>query len=386
MKNDVIALVGAGKGGAAILDNLVQIEGIEIRYVYDTNPDAPGMVFAALHNIKCLTDTSYAELIADDEVDLVLEVTGIPDVFKKLRAAISPKGIVIGAVGAKIIFHLLENQQRVTDTLERLKLDLQTKVVERTEDLEDANRKLNEKILEYESLNEKLERAIEDKTKYLLHATHQLKAPFAAIQSYADLILEGYTGEIPEQTFNVTQKIRIRCDLLTRSIKEMLELSNLQTCREENLRIENVHVNELIRETVKQFDVLAKNRSIKITFAPFEKDITVKCSAEHTKTLFSILLDNAINYSDDNTSIEIKTALQDKTPVVSVVDHGIGIAEEKIDKVFKEFFRTNDAAEKHTNGSGLGLSIAREIAKLNGFRLSVESEFGKGAKFTVMMH
>lgn len=385
MEKDVIVLVGAGKGGRAILETLVNIKGIEIRYVYDKDPNAPGMVFAREHNIKCLTDASYAELIADDDVDLVLEVTGLNDVFRSLRSLISPKGIVIGSSGCRIIFHLLDEQQSITRKLENLRGQLEQKIVERTEDLEKVNKVLHAKIMAYESLNEKLQQAVIDKTKYLLQATHQLKAPFAAIQSYVDIVLDGYAGDIPEQTADVLQKVKVRCDVLSQSIREMLELANLQTCRIENVARENINIDDVIRETIQQFDVIAAHKGVAIDFKPASDGTVVRCNAEQAKTLFSILLDNAINYSHDNARIEIETGMREGEPYASIADHGIGIAREKLDKIFVEFYRTNAGAEKHSNGSGLGLSIAREIAKLNGFSIGIDSEVGKGTNVIVTM-
>jgi len=378
MKKDVIALVGAGSGGKAILETLVKMEGFEIRYVYDINPDAPGMIFAREHGIASLTDDSYSALVSDHGVDLVFEVTGNIDVYRALRTAVMPKGIVIGSAGTKIIFHLLEDQQNITRRLEALTEVLEHKVAERTEDLEAANKQLH-------ANNEALKKVIEDKVKYLLQATHQLKAPFAAIQSYVDVIANGYAGETTSETNAILQKIKRRCDMLSGSIKEMLELARLQTCGMDNAAMEDVNINDALGDTISQFESVAENRKIGITFKPFETDMPVKCSAVQLKTLFSIVLDNAINYSDDGSKIEVMATVREDRPVVSIKDQGIGIPTEKQDKIFDEFFRTNDGVEKHTNGSGLGLSIAREIAKLNGFHLGIDSQVGEGTEFIVTM-
>jgi len=141
--------------------------------------------------------------------------TGNKSVYHRIMAQKPSNCRLIGSEDSKIIFHLLDIQQGVTNELADYSHILEKKVQERT--------------LELQQTNERLQVINDEKTRYLMHATHQLKAPFAAIQSYTDLILEGYVGETPKETRDVVQKIKIRCDQLSRTIKEMLELSNLKS-------------------------------------------------------------------------------------------------------------------------------------------------------------
>lgn len=384
MKNDVIAMVGAGNGGKAILATLLKIPDIEIRYVYDINPEAPGMILAKENDIRCRTDPAFTEIASNPEIDLILEVTGKSEVFEKLKSLLSPQSTLIGAAGTKIIFHLLDAQNKVTQKLEAYKKSLEWQIIERTEEIEKANQELQKKILDYERLNEKLLKINDEKTRYLLQATHQLKAPFAAIQSYTDIILEGYAGDVSEETRHVVEKIRIRCELLSSGIKEMLELANLKSYVRENVIMVDASLNDLVRTTIEAHSVIAEKRGIRLNFEPHSGSTLVRCNRDQLAMLFSILVDNAINYSNNNSNVDI--AVSERNPnklIVSIRDYGIGISETNLPKIFNEYFRTNDGAKKHPNGTGLGLSIAKEIVKIHDADLDVESTLGKGTTFIV---
>ena len=149
-------------------------------------------------------------MLGDLNADLIFEVTNDARVFEKLRQDPRLSEKLISAAGTKIIFDLLDAQDSIQRKLEEYKNGLEGKIIERTEELEKSNLLLQEEMQHQEQLNQKLQQINNEKTKYLLQATHQLKAPFAAIQSYVDIILDGYTGGINEQTAAIMQKIKIR--------------------------------------------------------------------------------------------------------------------------------------------------------------------------------
>ena len=381
---DIIALVGAGKGGHAILEALLRIPGIEVRYVFDPDPSAPGIALARENGIPFRTDGCLDELFADPDVDLVFEVTGKPEVFEALREGKHPNSSLLVAGGTRIIFHLLDAQRQAADALEENQRTLERRIVERTEEIERANRDLERKIEEYETLTKQLERVNDEKTRYLVHATHQLKAPFAAIQSYVDVILEGYTGEIPERTRDIVAKIRARCELLSDAIREMLVLASLRSIDHDGIEMGAVHLNELTREAVDLHAAVAGQRGIDIGFRPHDGADLVRCDAGQMLTLLSALLENAVIYSQDGGSVEI--LVETRRPnwlAVSIRDHGIGIPARCLPRIFDEHYRADSAVRHHEHGTGLGLAIANEVANLHHFHLDVESEEGRGSVFTL---
>lgn len=386
MKKDIIALVGAGIGGRAILLTLLKIPSIKIKYVCDINPKAPGIILAKNNGIQCCFN-DWPEVIANDlEIDLIFEVTGVSNVYKMINKIKPERSILVAAAGTKVIFHLLESQFEIAQRLREYKKTLETRIQERTKELKNANWELELRIKEYEILNKKLQEVNEEKTRYLLQSTHQLKAPFAAIQSYADIIMDGYTGKIPEKTMDIMGKIKSRCEMLSKSIKDMLALANLKTCVRDHLPIEPFSLNKLIQEVINYEEVIAENRKIKLIFKKCQGDDTVYYNRDQFFMLFSVLIENAVNYSYDNSNINIIIRKPSRNKLtVAVSDSGIGITKKNIKRIFNEYFRSNKAVAHHVNGSGLGLSIANEVIRINNFKLDVDSNVGKGSTFTVTL-
>ncbi len=377
MKKGTIAMVGGGKGGAAILKALIKVPDIEIKYVCDIDPNAKAFDIAREHGIGICTD-NYAQIRNNDEIDIIFEITGNPDVLNDLTKIKSSKTTLIGPVMAEVIFHLLDSKNKVTEDLEEHKHSLEEKIRHRTIQLE-------KKIHEYEKLNEKLQEINDEKTKYLLKATHQLKAPFAAIQSYTDVIMEGFTGGVNKETFSIMNKIKIRCDLLSKSIKEMLELANLKSCIYNNLIFKEIGIKMLLSPIIELNNTNANIKNILIKFDKKNNEYLIKCCKEQLTILFSILIENAINYSYENGVVDVKVIEDDSNYEIHIQDYGIGIPEKNLNKIFSEYFRSNNAVEHNNNGTGLGLAIAKEIAVIHGYQLQVVSEIEKGTTFKVVI-
>ncbi len=383
MNEGVIALIGAGNGGLALLKVLLEIPGVKIKYVSDVNTNAVGVIFARNHRIECITD--YGKILADKEVNLIFEATGNPAVFENLSKKKSPQISLIGAEGSKIIYNLLDAYNEINLNLNEYKNNLEHRIIERTEELEKANAELENEMLEYEKLSQRLQEMNVEKTKYLLYATHQLKAPFAAIQSYVDIMLDGYAGQLSQQTRDVVLKIRERCELLTNVIKEMLELAKLKSRDDGDVSFKKIDITNILSASVQKCQVLAVAKDIHIDFKPPLETFYISGNAKQVDILFTVLLENAINYSTNGTEIKIIINKINTSQVyVAVKDHGIGISEKNLSLIFNEFFRSNNAVEFHNNGTGLGLSIAKEIANIHNTNIQVESTLGGGSNFSVI--
>ncbi|MCF6336243.1 MAG: HAMP domain-containing histidine kinase [Spirochaetales bacterium] len=381
---NTIGIVGAGAGGEAILANLLEIPGIIVKYMCDINPDAPALELARKNNIQCITDTSLKVLLDDTEVDLIFEITGKDKVFEYLQKNKLPGCNVMGSAAARVMFHMIDTQQKITTELKAYKIMLAERVMERTDELEFVNKELQQQVYSYQILNEKLQEINDEKTKYLVNATHQLKAPFAAIQSYVDILLAGYADDLSDKVIGIVGKIKTRCVLLSQSIKEMLELANLNSCIEENIKMENVCLNSLIAEVIDMVESISEARRIEFEFKQCTGNCMVKCNPDQIKTLVQTLIENALNYSDDNSEIEVTLIEGPSTRVtLTVTDHGIGIAPKNLKLIFKEYFRSNEAVKKSMNGTGLGLSIAKRIAQIHRTDILVDSTLGEGSSFKV---
>ncbi len=382
--SNIIGIVGAGAGGEAILANLLEIPGIKVKYMCDINTEAPGFQLAKKNHIQCITDVDMKILLEDEEVDLIFEITGKEKVFDYLQKNKLTSCNVMGSAAARVMFHMIDTQQKITTELKAYKLELAERVVERTDELETVNKELQQQVFSFQLLNEKLQDINDEKTKYLVNATHQLKAPFAAIQSYVDILLAGYADNLSGKAVSIIEKIKTRCELLSRSIREMLELANLNSCVEENIKMEYSCLNVIVDGVIEMISSIAEHRNIDISFTRCTGNCMTKCNPDQVKSLVQILIENALNYSNDNGNIEISLVEGPSTrTTLTVTDHGIGIASKNLKLIFKEYFRSNEAVKKSTNGTGLGLSIAKRIAQIHRTDILVDSTLGEGSSFKV---
>jgi signal transduction histidine kinase len=383
----VIAIVGGGQGGTALIKDLLEVPGVELKYVFDINPHAPGVLLAKELGIACYhTEDQLKSWIRDPAINIILEVTGKIQVQRKLQRLKLPSCSLIGSSTTKIIFHLLDAEQKVAKSLDQCRLESEDRVLERTKQLQDLNQELIAKIKETEELNHILQKINDEKTSYLLKATHQLKAPFAAIQSYAELLIEGYCGPLSDEVRDVILKIRERCEFLSTCIKEMLELSNLKTWVKENLEMKSCNIDAIVRSVIETHKIISAKRAIRLIYDSQSPQAKIKAHPDQIQMLVAIFLENAINYSYDHGDVIISLHQKGKNKLeLTIKDSGIGIPKNHQDKIFQEYFRCNNAVKKHNNGTGLGLAIAKKIVEIQNFNLSIKSELGQGTLVTLSM-
>lgn len=383
METAKIAIVGAGKGGYEFLKVLLNTPNVLIKYVCDVDASAQGVMLAKQHKIAYVARIS--EFIDDPELDLIFESTGRPDVFEKLSRLKLPSTSLVGSSGTRVLYSLLDSYNEVNRSLHSYKMNLERRIIERTEELEKLNAELAKEKAATERLFEQQREINEEKSRYLIHTTHQLKAPFAAIQNYVDIILDGYAGSLAPETRDLVLKIKTRCELLAGTILDMLELAKLKALDVDLVR-EDVDLCALVADVAERFSVAAAAKRIRFVLSVPHEPVIVRTIGKQLFDLLGTLVENAVKYSRPESPVELSVEVAaDGRRVVSVRDHGIGIPAENLSKVFREFFRSNNAVRFVPNGNGLGLAIAAEIANLIDAGIEVESEVDKGSVFRVRL-
>lgn len=236
-------------------------------------------------------------------------------------------------------------------------------------------------------LQEKIEEMVkmdEEKTRYMLTTTHELKAPFAAIQSYVNLALGGYVGDISKDVKEILLRIKDRCDRLMNMIIDMLRLTNLKSLKDKPVIMSEVNLSEVILGVLKIFEDKARERSL--IFEPLNLDwasYKIMANREQLEILLANVISNAVNYSYPQNAIKIWINEKDGKVIVVIEDHGIGIKKEHLPKVFLEYFRSEKAVEMNKNSTGLGLAAAKQIMDIHHGRIWIESKEGKGTKVSM---
>jgi signal transduction histidine kinase len=231
--------------------------------------------------------------------------------------------------------------------------------------------------------NRRLLAAQAERARHMLATTHQLRSPFAAIAANAQVLREGYCGELPQAAVPVVDRIIARCHRLAGEIQEMLQLANLNSTGGRDQPVVQVGLTEVLLWCLERARPLAQGRAITIStdIEPAE----VMGVQDHLKMLLFNVIHNAATYSHEGG--QVRVTCRPEPPggaFVTVADDGIGIAEAKLPHIFDEHYRTVEAMRHQRESSGLGLAIVRDVARLHRIGVSVASRLGAGT--TVELH
>lgn len=229
-------------------------------------------------------------------------------------------------------------------------------------------------------LEEKVEELLEvdrTKTRYMLVTTHELKAPFAAIQSYAEVLLDGYAGELSPKAREILERVQVRCQKLLGMLKDMIRLSNITTTKERRgaLATGLIDLGLVGREAVEPFRESAARKGIAFDFERLEGGRhLIEGNLEQIQILLSNIVGNAVSYSDPGTVVRLWAEHAAGAEELCVSNRGIVVRPEHAEKVFLEYFRSEEAVKANPNGTGLGLAIARQIMGVHRGRIAMETD------------
>ncbi len=231
--------------------------------------------------------------------------------------------------------------------------------------------------------NEQLIKADQEKTRQVMLTTHDLKAPFAGIESNIQVLKSLHWGEVPEPVRAIIGKIDHRAQALRERIRDILILGDLKAHRAGQFPAAPLDLKEVVNAALEELNEKAESRRISLLVEV--PSLALVANRERLSILIANLVDNAVSYSQAGGAVELKAAKAGSQVWFSVSDRGIGIKEEALPHIFEEYYRTKSAAQHNPDSTGLGLSIVREIARSCGWTIRVESEVGRGTTFQVFM-
>jgi len=232
----------------------------------------------------------------------------------------------------------------------------------------------------FNEMSEKIKQEDDIRRQFIANASHELKSPVAALKVLVESLLIKHT-ESKEETLEFLMDIDGQLDRLSILVNDLLLLSKIER-NKASLNIEPVVIDRLLMEVKENLLPLAANKKINLMMNVHEH-IAWPADRDMLYRAVYNLVDNAIKYSPSNKEVLINyTASQEKL-TISVLDQGIGIAPEHLEKIFDRFYRVHKARERATGGTGLGLSIVKEIINLHGGTVSVASVPGHGTQFFI---
>jgi len=229
------------------------------------------------------------------------------------------------------------------------------------------------------ALLQRIENAMDRERQFTSDASHELRTPLATLRGTLEVLIRK-----PREQAEYEDKIKfslIEIDRMTDTIEQLLLLARMES----NSKAANdflVSLPLLIDEALLRHKKAISDKNLSITFKNEVAEETL-VSQYYTNLILDNLIDNAIKYSKEGTTVHI-TILQSGSKIVcKVQDQGMGIRKEDLDNIFHHFFRSDALDHKNIPGNGLGLSIAKKAADAINAKIEVDSDFGSGTTFTI---
>jgi signal transduction histidine kinase len=223
--------------------------------------------------------------------------------------------------------------------------------------------------------------ASEAKSAFLASMSHELRTPLNAIIGYQSLLQDGLSGPLTEAQTGQLSRIRASADHLLALIDEILTFSRVDVGKELVQR-EHFHLSPIIGDVVAMIAPIADAKGLKVRDE--STDTALFSDSFKVRQILLNLLSNAVKFSDRG-DIIIRNKLDHDAVEISVIDTGIGIAEQNLERVFDPFWQVEQKSTRRAGGTGLGLSVSRSLARLLGGDVLVESRLGKGSTFTAII-
>jgi len=234
---------------------------------------------------------------------------------------------------------------------------------------------------EIETKSRELEAANRHKSEFLANVSHELRTPLNAIIGFSEVLGERLFGELNEKQAEYTDDILSSGRHLLSLINDILDLSKIEAGRME-LEITTFDLPMAIENALLLVRERASRHGIKFHRAIDERLGDFIGDERKVKQILVNLLSNAVKFTPEGGQIKVDAGLGDSAVIVSVTDTGIGIAKEDQEAIFEEFRQASGNYAQKREGTGLGLTLTRRFVEMHGGKIWVESEIGKGSKFT----
>ncbi len=251
------------------------------------------------------------------------------------------------------------------------------------EKLRQANKQLDDKIVELSDRNIELFRANKVKGEFLANISHEFRTPLNAILGFAEILREKGATLKEEKGRKYAEHILAGGQNLLKMVNDLLDLAKTEAGKMK-LHIENTSIKEICHGIVAPFATITRKNKIKVRLIIDDNIPPLSTDAGKVRQIIYNFLSNAVKFTPERGRIEIRASMRDdKTVRISVSDTGCGIAKEDQEKIFEKFRQADGSLTRESTGSGLGLAISRELATLLAGSVGLESEVGKGSTFWV---
>ncbi len=219
---------------------------------------------------------------------------------------------------------------------------------------------------------------------FVANVSHELKTPITSIKGFVETLLNG-AKENPDDTVRFLRIVAKQADRLNSIIEDLLSLSRIeQDAEKEGIKVENSQLKPIFESAILDSNAKATDKNIQVKLE-CDPNLRLMINSALMEQAVSNLVDNAIKYSDDSSTVEGGARIENKSIIIYVKDQGQGIAKEHLPRLFERFYRVDKARSRKLGGTGLGLAIVKHIAQAHGGEVSVESNLGQGSTFKILL-
>ena len=408
-KTEVVKLVDGVEIAPQEVKDLIDNRGI---LSINTDEDLPAYL-APFTSMGIKSFTAIPLLVKQDLAGVM--VLGSFDSFSPKKEDLPQARLLADQVAIALSnARLTQGQKRAQKALYRANIELEKRVKERTSDLLSANEHLQNEIDEREQVEVELKEAKQTaeiantaKTNFLANMSHELRTPLNAILGFSELLLDKHFGDINEIQEEYLNDVLESSRHLLSLINDILDLAKVEAGKLE-LKPTGVNLKMLLENSLVMIKEKAMKHGIRLSTHIDGIPETISADERKLKQIMYNLLSNAVKFTPDGGSITLAAKLisdfgfrnselkvEEKQPAtcnpqsaieVSVSDTGIGISHRDIDRIFNPFEQADGSSSREYQGTGLGLSLTKQLVELHGGRIWVESEGeGKGAIFSYIV-
>jgi signal transduction histidine kinase len=235
--------------------------------------------------------------------------------------------------------------------------------------------------LDRATLTERIGALERTKTEFLNLASHELRGPITVIRGYLSMLARGSLGEIPEAAQRAVPVLTAKADEMNALVEQMIEAARLEEGRLE-LSTRRADLRDVARQALEMAEPLADAEHA-LVLESAEIEIPVMVDVDRISTVIGNLISNAIKYSPGGGQVTCRVSREANVGKIAVTDIGVGIPPDRFDRLFTRFGRIVTPETSHIPGTGLGLYLSRELARLHGGDITATSVLGKGSTFVL---
>jgi len=251
--------------------------------------------------------------------------------------------------------------------------------------LRERNMTLEEQSAKLTRRNAELKRLDNVKTELITNVSHELRTPLVSIRGYADLMRMGRMGDVTEQQQRALEVIGVNVKRLVGVIEDLLDLSRLERGTV-SLKHAPLDVNEVLEQLAEALRARAEEAEVHLVLQTTDQPLVVNGDRRRLEQAFANLLDNALKFNHPGGEVSVEARREPSgTMAVEVRDTGDGIPEPHLAHIFERFHQVDSSSTRRYGGTGIGLSLARQILRDHGGDIEVSSTEGTGSVFTVSL-